>query len=177
MNYIAKVNTSQPSLIHYGIKGQVHGVRRFQYEDGSLTPAGKERYAKYTAKTLDSSANLTAVGAEVTANQAKRQVALKKAEANVGLSKVSGNTTMAKAKYYAQKGKNVLGMAKDAMKLGLAAAKATYDVARVAKFTEKLMNSSSNQSKTEKDITSAAKAGAKDFAKKKTIGKLQGLLS
>ena len=33
-------------LVHYGIKGQTHGVRRFQNEDGSLTPAGKERYGR-----------------------------------------------------------------------------------------------------------------------------------
>lgn len=31
-------------LAHYGTKGQKWGVRRFQYEDGSLTPAGRERY-------------------------------------------------------------------------------------------------------------------------------------
>lgn len=31
-------------LYHYGIKGQKWGVRRFQNEDGTLTPAGKERY-------------------------------------------------------------------------------------------------------------------------------------
>ena len=31
-------------LSHFGIKGQKWGVRRFQNEDGSLTPAGRERY-------------------------------------------------------------------------------------------------------------------------------------
>lgn len=31
-------------LKHHGIKGQKWGVRRFQNKDGSLTPAGKERY-------------------------------------------------------------------------------------------------------------------------------------
>ena len=31
-------------LYHYGVKGQKWGVRRYQNEDGSLTPAGKERY-------------------------------------------------------------------------------------------------------------------------------------
>lgn len=31
-------------LMHYGIKGQKWGVRRFQNKDGSLTPAGRERY-------------------------------------------------------------------------------------------------------------------------------------
>ena len=31
-------------LEHHGIKGQKWGMRRFQNEDGSLTPEGKERY-------------------------------------------------------------------------------------------------------------------------------------
>ena len=34
----------QDELHHHGIKGQKWGVRRFQNEDGSLTPAGKKRY-------------------------------------------------------------------------------------------------------------------------------------
>lgn len=33
-------------LYHYGVKGQKWGVRRYQNEDGSLTPAGKVRYYK-----------------------------------------------------------------------------------------------------------------------------------
>lgn len=33
-------------LYHYGIKGQKKGQRRFQNEDGSLTPEGEERYRK-----------------------------------------------------------------------------------------------------------------------------------
>ncbi len=32
-------------LQHYGILGQKWGVRRYQNEDGSLTPAGKKRYS------------------------------------------------------------------------------------------------------------------------------------
>ena len=32
------------SLQHHGIKGQKWGIRRFQYEDGILTPAGRARY-------------------------------------------------------------------------------------------------------------------------------------
>lgn len=32
------------SVEHYGISGQKRGKRRFQYEDGSLTPEGRERY-------------------------------------------------------------------------------------------------------------------------------------
>jgi len=34
------------TLIHYGIKGQKWGVRRFQEENGSYTAAGKERYGR-----------------------------------------------------------------------------------------------------------------------------------
>lgn len=33
-------------LIHHGIKGQRWGVRRYQNEDGSWTPAGEKRYGK-----------------------------------------------------------------------------------------------------------------------------------
>ena len=33
-------------LIHWGIPGQKKGNRRFQYEDGTLTPEGKIRYRK-----------------------------------------------------------------------------------------------------------------------------------
>lgn len=32
-------------LYHHGVKGQKWGVRRYQYADGSLTPAGRKRYA------------------------------------------------------------------------------------------------------------------------------------
>ena len=32
------------SISHYGILGMHHGVRNYQYKDGSLTPAGRERY-------------------------------------------------------------------------------------------------------------------------------------
>ena len=34
-------------LYHWGIKGQKWGIRRFQNEDGSLTPEGRKRYGVY----------------------------------------------------------------------------------------------------------------------------------
>lgn len=35
----------ETTLYHYGVRGMRWGVRRFQKKDGSLTPAGKERYS------------------------------------------------------------------------------------------------------------------------------------
>ena len=40
-------------LAHHGILGQKWGVRRYQNEDGSLTNAGKKRYAKEAVKELN----------------------------------------------------------------------------------------------------------------------------
>lgn len=39
-------------LYHYGVKGMKWGVRRYQNKDGSLTSAGKTRYAVETSKSI-----------------------------------------------------------------------------------------------------------------------------
>ena len=43
-NYNFTVSSSE-ELYHWGIKGMRLGVRRYQNKDGTLTPAGKRRYA------------------------------------------------------------------------------------------------------------------------------------
>lgn len=44
MDWSIDMLVSSDELRHHGIKGQKWGVRRFQKEDGSLTPAGRKRY-------------------------------------------------------------------------------------------------------------------------------------
>lgn len=47
------IYTTEYELYHHGIKGQRWGVRRFQKENGSLTPAGKKRYSEKTDSESD----------------------------------------------------------------------------------------------------------------------------
>lgn len=47
-------------LRHSGVKGMKWGIRRYQNKDGSLTPAGKKRYAKSSAETKTDSDGETA---------------------------------------------------------------------------------------------------------------------
>lgn len=50
-------------IVHHGIKGQKWGVRRYQYADGTLTPAGRKRYGDTNASPVKKSVRL--VGSKI----------------------------------------------------------------------------------------------------------------
>jgi hypothetical protein len=47
MNNVYIINENSDYLMHHGVKGQKWGERRFQNEDGTLTPEGRARYRQY----------------------------------------------------------------------------------------------------------------------------------
>lgn len=58
-NYNYWAEDSSEAIEHHGILGQKWGQRRYQYEDGSLTPEGRKRYLKgeYTPVRTDAMRN------------------------------------------------------------------------------------------------------------------------
>ena len=53
-------------LYHWGIKGQKWGVRRYQNADGTLTNAGKKRYAKDLRVTAERAAKVRGISTDAT---------------------------------------------------------------------------------------------------------------
>lgn len=58
-------------LYHYGIKGMRWGVRRYQYADGSLTPAGQKRYNNRGNSRTERIYKLTSMSVKEAVNSAR----------------------------------------------------------------------------------------------------------
>lgn len=56
MSEIARLVYDDDFLCHHGVKDQKHGVRRWQYPDGSLTPEGRIHYGVGPARESNNKA-------------------------------------------------------------------------------------------------------------------------
>lgn len=111
------------SLSHYGIKGQKWGERRYQNEDGSYTPAGKERYGSSNNARMPSLAvHLVADYAvrratyEIRKSSAKKEI--EKAEINKDRKRITDDDIDTLAKKYSRKeGREIVNRMKDNPKM------------------------------------------------------------
>ena len=71
-NVVRLPESKTGELMHHGVKGQQWGVRQYQYEDGSYTPEGKERYSN-SSNGLRSRRRTTSTsnGSEITKRKEK----------------------------------------------------------------------------------------------------------
>ena len=65
---------NQQELYHHGVKGQKWGVRRYQYADGTLTPAGQKRYRNNSSNKIARVNIMMGMTVKEITNKAKTQV-------------------------------------------------------------------------------------------------------
>ena len=61
-------------LCHHGVKGQKWGVRRYQYADGTYTPAGKKRYQNNNSAPVKRMSSMLSMKASELAKKAGTQI-------------------------------------------------------------------------------------------------------
>lgn len=64
----------ESELCHHGIKGQKWGVRRYQYADGTYTPAGRKRYGSTNSNTVERVTSVMSMRVSEITNRARTQV-------------------------------------------------------------------------------------------------------
>lgn len=117
-------------LYHHGVKGQKWGVRRYQYADGSLTPAGRKRYRlknssskikriagleKMKVRELVNSAKTRLTGSQYVDTQLRKGLTLSRIQTSKEFEKFAFYATYKKAdvdKYMGLFGKNLLNRSK-----------------------------------------------------------------
>lgn len=108
-------------LYHYGIKGMKWGIRRYQYADGTLTPAGKNRYQSSNnsilfedAKYMLNNARATITGKQYVDSYIKQGTTLNRIQTNENFERFAFYATYKKAdsdKYMGLFGKNLIDRA------------------------------------------------------------------
>lgn len=128
-------------LTHHGILGQKWGIRRYQNEDGSLTPEGRKRY-------YDENGQLTSAGEKARKKEYKNLTKRYHVNSFNGISKGdNGQFSSAYAKY------TVYNRKSDRDKLEIAARNAIKNVMGQEAFNKPLNDLLKNDKKF-KDFTS-----------------------
>lgn len=158
---------STSELYHHGVKGQKWGVRRYQYADGSLTPAGRKRYSsnnsqngfdklmKTEVKHLVNSARTTVTGKQYVDGYLKQGTTLARIQTAENFEKFAFYATYKKHdtdEYMGLFGKNLMsrahGEARRAEKEA-AASGSEADLARAQELRNKANNTKVYQLKLE----------------------------
>ena len=97
-------------IYHHGIKGQKWGVRRYQYADGTYTPAGKKRYSSSQSK-LDKTVSIMSTKVKDIANEKITRVTGKQyvdgyLKENITLSRIQTSKKFENYAFYATYKKN-----------------------------------------------------------------------
>ena len=145
-------------LYHYGVKGQKWGVRRYQYADGTLTPAGKKHYSSSSkssgfdklmntsVKHLVNSARTQVTGKQYVDGYLKNGTTLARIQTSSNFEKFAFYATYKKhdtEEYMGLFGKNLMSRAPGEAKRAEKEAAASGSEADLAKATE-LRNKANN---------------------------------
>lgn len=152
-NYILGPNGE---LYHWGTKGMKWGIRRYQNKDGSLTPAGKKRYAAENEKLK---AREKAIKAQEKAVARQAKLDTKKAELDAREAALKSGKTAPKSKDSAPKAKSVKDMSDEELNKAVNRARLESEYIRLHPKQESLMTKLGNKALNEVLIPSVMSAG------------------
>lgn len=135
---------SSDELYHWGIKGMRWGVRRYQKKDGSLTPAGKERYSNDESpkpepkkskhrEALEFKFKVAGMSDEEAAKQADKRIRTEKILAAAGVVTVAAATTYVVRKHLKEKSDDLIKAGDSLQRISMSGRGELHDVFYAAK--------------------------------------------